>query len=159
MKKIRKALYSGSFDPITYGHIDLVRRALKIFDEIHVGIAMNTEKKPLFSVEERLELLKKTIGRQKGVKVAAFNGLSVRYARKNGLTNIIRGVRATSDFDYEFQMALTNRQLAGDIDTLFLMPSEKNFYLSSRLIKEVVRLGGDVSQFVPKIVAKALRQK
>ncbi len=154
--KQRRALYPGSFDPVTYGHIDLIDRARQLFDEVRVAVAINDDKKPLFSIEERIHLLKKAIGNKKGVTVNCFDGLAVDYARKNKMGIIIRGLRATSDFDYEFQIALTNRQLAADIDTMFLMPSEKHFYLSSRLIKEIARLGGNVSKFVPPFVEKEL---
>ena len=152
----RRALYPGSFDPVTYGHIDLIDRARQLFDKVHVAIAINGEKIPLFSVEKRLELLRKAVVKKKGVAVDTFDGLMVDYAKANKIGIIIRGLRATSDFDYEFQMALTNRSLAEHIDTMFLMPSEKHFYLSSRLIKEISRLGGDVSRFVPPFVKRAL---
>ena len=154
--KQRRALYPGSFDPVTYGHIDLIDRARQLFDQVYIAVAINDEKKPLFSVEERIKLLKLAIGKKRGVTIDAFNGLMVDYARSKKIGIIIRGLRATSDFDYEFQMALTNRLLAEDIDTMFLMPSEKHFYLSSRLIKEIARLGGDVSRFVPPFVKRAL---
>lgn len=157
MRKI--ALYPGSFDPVTYGHIDLIDRARQLFDEVRVAVAVNLEKKPLFSLEERVSLLKKAIGNKKGVRVDSFEGLMVNYAKAHQINIIIRGVRATSDFDYEFQIALTNRQLASHIDTVFLMPSEKHFYLSSRLIKEISRLGGNVSKFVPRFVEQALAKQ
>ena len=134
-KKKHQAVYPGSFDPVTYGHIDLIRRALSIFDEVFVGIAENPEKAPLFSVEERVGLMKRAIGKFKGAHVESFQGLTVEYAKKKGAASVIRGLRATSDFDYEFQMALTNRELCKTVDTIFLMPSETHFYLSSRLIK------------------------
>lgn len=157
MRKI--ALYPGSFDPVTYGHIDLIDRARQLFDEVRVAVAVNLEKKPLFSLEERVGLLKKAIGHKKGVRIDSFEGLMVEYAKTHHINIIIRGVRATSDFDYEFQIALTNRQLASHIDTVFLMPSEKHFYLSSRLIKEISRLGGNVSKFVPRFVEQALAKQ
>jgi len=157
--KKRTALYPGSFDPVTYGHVDLIDRARQLFDEVHVAVAINHEKKPLFSVEERIKLLKKAIGNKKDVTVGSFEGLMVEYARSNKIGIIIRGLRATSDFDYEFQIALTNRQLAPNIDTMFMMPSEKHFYLSSRLIKEISRLGGNVSRFVPPFVEHALMKQ
>ncbi|OGX04756.1 MAG: pantetheine-phosphate adenylyltransferase [Omnitrophica bacterium RIFCSPLOWO2_12_FULL_50_11] len=156
MKKKRRALYPGSFDPVTYGHLDLIDRALELFDEVHVAVAVNTDKRPLFSAQERVNFIKRTIGKKRGMSVGAFTGLIVDYARQLNVGTIIRGVRATSDFEYEFQMALTNRKLSGHIDTLFLMPSEKHFYLSSRLIKEIARWGGDVSDFVPPFVRRAL---
>lgn len=157
--KQRRALYPGSFDPVTFGHIDLIDRARQLFDQVYIAVAINEEKKPLFSVEERLKLLKQAAGQKKGVTIDTFEGLIVEYAKRNGIGIIIRGLRATSDFDYEFQMALTNRQLAVEIDTMFLMPSEKHFYISSRLIKEIARLGGDVSRFVPPFVNRAIAEK
>jgi len=157
--KQRRALYPGSFDPVTFGHIDLIDRARQIFDHVYVAVAVNNEKNHLFSVEERLKLLKQAVGNKKGVVVDTFDGLMVDYARSKKIGIIIRGLRATSDFDYEFQMALTNRLLADDIDTMFLMPSEKHFYLSSRLIKEIAQLGGDVSHFVPPFVKRALSEQ
>ena len=155
----KRGLYPGSFDPVTYGHIDLIDRARQHFDHVHVAVAINGEKKPLFALEKRLEFLKQAVGKKKGVVIDAFNGLMVDYAKNKKIGIIIRGLRATSDFDYEFQMALTNRALADHIDTMFLMPSEKHFYLSSRLIKEISRLGGDVSRFVPPFVKRALLEQ
>lgn len=155
----QKALYPGSFDPLTYGHIDLIDRALQIFDEIHVAIAPNEEKTPLFTAEERLDLVKQVLAGRKRVVVSVFHGLIVDSAKKRGIGTIIRGLRATSDFDYEFQMALTNRSLAKDIDTIFLMPSETHLYLSSRLVKEIAKYGGNVNPFVPKPVQQALAKK
>lgn len=157
MKKI--ALYPGSFDPLTYGHLDLIDRALQLFDQVHVAVATNEEKTPLFSVEERLHLLKRAVGSQKRITLKAFDGLVVEYAKAHRIATIIRGLRATSDFDYEFQMALTNRTLAKEIDTVFLMPSESHFYMSSRLVKEIAKLGGNVRPFVPDFVARTLREK
>ena len=154
--KKRCALYPGSFDPVTYGHIDLIDGAREFFDEVYIAVTLNSEKNSLFSVEERVKLLKQAVGRKTGVYVDTFDGLMVHYARSRKIGTIIRGLRATSDFDYEFQMALTNRSLAEDIDTIFLMPSEKHFYLSSRLIKEIASLGGNVSRFVPLFVQRAL---
>ena len=160
MSKIqkRRALYPGSFDPVTYGHVDIILRARQLFDEVYVAVAINDEKNPLFPVGERVQLLKEAIGKKQGIFVSAFEGLIVNYAKTNKISTMIRGLRATSDFDYEFQMAMTNRELASDIETIFLMPSEKHFYLSSRLIKEISRLGGDVSKFVPPSVKRALKK-
>ena len=155
----RKALYPGSFDPITYGHMDLIDRALQLFDEVHVAVATNEEKVPLFGLEERMRMVKQAVAKKKRVIVRAFDGLSVRYAQEHQIKTIIRGLRATSDFDYEFQMALTNRTLAKNIDTVFLMPSETHFYLSSRLVKEIAKFGGDVHSFVPAFVDQLLREK
>jgi len=159
MSSKRRAIYPGSFDPVTYGHIDLIRRALSIFDEVYMVVAENPEKQPLFSVGERLTMVRQAVEKLKGVRVESFNGLTVQYAEKIGAGSVIRGLRATSDFDYEFQMALTNRELSKAVDTVFLMPSETHFYLSSRLIKEIAEKGGDVSTFVPRFVARRLRER
>lgn len=156
--KKRRALYPGSFDPVTYGHLDIMSRACELFDEVRVAVAVNEEKNPLFPVKERIALLRQATKDKKKIKIGTFDGLIVHYARANRIGFLIRGLRATSDFDYEFQMALTNRELASDIDTIFLMPSEKHFYLSSRLVKEISRLGGDVSKFVPPFVGRALKK-
>ena len=157
MKKI--AVYPGSFDPITYGHIDLIERAAKIFDEIIVAVAHNTDKRPLFSVKERVQMLKKTTTHIKGIIVDDFDGLIVDYVRNKKTNVVIRGLRMISDFEYEFQMALTNRKLDGGIETIFMMPSESYSYISSRLIKEAASLGAKVNAFVPDIVEKNLRKK
>ncbi|MFA7254831.1 MAG: pantetheine-phosphate adenylyltransferase [Candidatus Omnitrophota bacterium] len=158
MKK-RKAIYPGSFDPVTFGHLDLIERALNLFDELIVVVASNPSKKTLFSAEERVKFLKTALKHQPQVKVESWEGLTVRFAVKENAFTLIRGIRATSDFDYEFQMALTNRKLAPKIDTMFLMPSESHFYLSSRLIKEIAQLGGDVTRYVPAPVAALIKKK
>ncbi len=155
----RKAVYPGTFDPVTYGHIDLIKRAIKIFDTVIIAVAHNAEKEPLFSVEERIAMLKKATRGMKGVVIEDFGGLAVNYVRGKGSMVMIRGMRMLSDFEYEFQMALTNRKLAQDIETIFMMPSESYSYLSSKLIKEAHALGADVKSFVPPFVAKALAQK
>ena len=155
----RRAIYPGSFDPVTYGHLDLIKRALSIFDEIIVGVAVNTEKIPLFTLEERLDFMSRAVRGLKGIQVETLDGLTVKYAVARKARTIIRGLRATSDFDYEFQMALTNRQLSKQVETVFLMPSENHFYLSSRLVKEIAAFKGDVSAYVPDFVAKKIRQK
>ena len=157
-RKVSRVLYPGSFDPLTYGHLDLIERARQLFGEVDIAVAANIEKNPLFSVDERIGFLRRAVGSRKGVRVEAFDGLIVDYARLHGIKIMIRGLRATSDFDYEFQMAITNRRLADSVDTVFLMPSEKYFYLSSRLIKEIARCGGDVSHFVPPAVNRALQK-
>ncbi len=157
MKKI--AIYPGTFDPLTNGHIDIIERALKIFDELIVAVAHNPHKNPLFTVEERLEMLKLVMKDMKGVKVEDFDGLLMDYAQKKGANVVIRGLRAVSDFEYEFQMALTNRKLNDQVETVFLMPAESYTYLSSRIVKEVVGLGGHVNEFVPEIVEQRLREK
>jgi pantetheine-phosphate adenylyltransferase len=156
---MRRAIYPGSFDPITNGHLDVIERASKLFDEVVVAVAHNVEKEPLFTLEERLELLRNTIGGKGAVRLGQFDGLLVDFAVAEKATAVIRGLRAVSDFEFEFQMALMNRKLQGTVETIFLMPKEDYTYLSSRLVKEIARLGGDVSKFVPGDVAKALRQK
>jgi len=155
----RKAVYPGSFDPVTYGHIDLIKRALKMFDKVVVAVANNSSKENLFSLEERLELIKKATSKLKNIEVDSFDGLVVDYVRKKGSCVILRGLRMISDFEYEFQMALTNRRLCNNTETIFLMPNEAYSYLSSKLIKEAASLGADVRPFVPNFVAKALKNK
>lgn len=156
----RKAIYPGTFDPVTFGHIDLIRRALGIFDRVIVAVAhQSTGKSALFTVKERVQLLEKAVAGLKNVEIESFDGLVVNYARRRGAGSMIRGIRMLSDFEYEFQMALTNRKLAEDIDTVFLMPHENYAYLSSRLIKEVAELGGDIRAFAPDFVVKALQKK
>ncbi|MBU9888535.1 MAG: pantetheine-phosphate adenylyltransferase [Candidatus Omnitrophica bacterium] len=157
--KRRKAIYPGSFDPVTFGHLDLVARARQLFDELWIVVASNPSKGALFTADERVAFLKNAVKKFPHVHVAGWQGLTVDFAARKGITTIIRGLRATSDFDYEFQMALTNRKLAPGIDTVFLMPSESYFYLSSRLIKEIAKLGGDVAAYVPKPVAVRLRER
>ena len=156
-----KGIYPGTFDPVTYGHIDLIERALGIFDQVIVAVAHHSsDKKTLFSVDERVHFLRKaTRGFGARVRVEAFSGLVVAMARQFGAGTMIRGVRMISDFESEFQMALTNRKLASDIETIFLMPHESYAYLSSRLIKEVALLNGDISSFVPKYVLEAIKEK
>ncbi len=153
---MKKTIYPGTFDPVTYGHIDLIKRALKIFDQVIVACAHSQEKQTLFSVKERMEMLKKATQGLEGVVVDDFDCLIVDYAKSKGINTIIRGIRAFSDFEYEFQMALTNRKLSDEIETIFMMPSENYSYLSSKLIKEAASLGGDISVFVPDFVANAL---
>jgi pantetheine-phosphate adenylyltransferase len=156
---MRRAIYPGSFDPITNGHLDVIERASKLFDEVIVAVAHNVEKEPLFTLQERLQILQSTIGEHAAVRIGQFDGLLVDFAVAEKATAVIRGLRAVSDFEFEFQMALMNRKLQGTIETIFLMPKEDYTYLSSRLVKEIARLGGDVSKFVPADVAYALRQK
>jgi pantetheine-phosphate adenylyltransferase len=153
------ALYPGTFDPVTNGHIDLIRRAHEIFHEVIVAVAHNPHKKPIFSVSERVAMLKKATADMEGVRVVDFDGLVVDFAHKIKAKVLVRGVRMLSDFEYEFQMALTNRKLSSDIETIFLMPHESYSYLSARLIKEGASLGADLSDFVPDFVAKALINK
>jgi pantetheine-phosphate adenylyltransferase len=156
---MRHAIYPGSFDPITNGHLDVIERARKLFDEVIVAIAHNDEKQPLFTLEERLDLLQQTVGKIDNVRIAQFDGLLVDFALEQKAIAVIRGLRAVSDFEFEFQMALMNRKLQAAVETIFLMPKEEYTYLSSRIIKEIARLGGDVSSFVPITVAKALSRK
>jgi len=153
------AIYPGTFDPVTYGHIDIIKRAHEIFHDVIVAVAHNPHKQPLFNVKEREAMLKKATVSLDGVQVCDFNGLVVDFARKSKAKVLIRGMRMLSDFEYEFQMALTNRKIAADIETIFLLPHESYSYLSSKLLKEAVSLGADVSSFVPDFVAKALREK
>ena len=155
----KTAIYPGSFDPVTFGHIDLIERASKIFDKVIVGVAQNYHKKPIFTTPERVDLLQKATSKIKGVTVESFDGLVIEYARKKKVNVLIRGLRMISDFEYEFQMALTNRRLANDVETVFLMPSENYAFLSSTLIKEAAALGADISQFVPKFVEKPLKER
>jgi len=155
----QKAIYPGTFDPVTYGHIDLIRRAQEIFSEVTVAVAYNPHKKPLFSVKERLAMIKKATAGMDGITVDDFQGLVVDYARRKKAKVLIRGLRMISDFEYEFQMALTNSKLAPDIETIFLMPQESYSYLSSKLLKEASSLGADLSSFVPDFVQGALKKK
>jgi len=153
------AIYAGSFDPVTYGHIDLIKRAQEIFSEVVVAVAHNYHKKPLFSVAERVAMLKKATRGMTGITVDDFKGLVVDYAHRKKAKVLIRGLRMLSDFEYEFQMALTNRKLSPDIETIFLMPQESYSYLSSKLLKEAASLGADLSSFVPSYVEVALKKK
>jgi pantetheine-phosphate adenylyltransferase len=155
----QKAIYPGTFDPVTYGHIDLIKRALTIFDEVIVAVAHNPQKKPIFSVKERVEMLKRATAGLSRVTVDDFQGLVVEYAQKKKIPVIIRGLRMISDFEYEFQMALTNRRLNSRVETIFLMPSEAYSYLSAKLLKEAALLGADLSNFVPAYVEKLLKKK
>lgn len=152
-----RALYPGSFDPVTRGHLDLVERALRLFESVTVAAAENISKQPVFNLEERLGLLRKVLPAQ--VKVVAFRGLVVDYCRTQGYDVILRGLRTMSDFEYEYQMAMTNRHLAPQVETVFVMPNLQYSYVSSSLIKDVVRNGGDVSTFLPPDIEVALRAR
>lgn len=154
-----RALYPGTFDPVTYGHLDLIKRALKIFDRVLVAVAHNPAKDPLFTVEERVALLRQATRGLRGVTVEDFDSLVVDYARRQGIRTVIRGLRMLSDFEYEFQMTLTNRKLSNQVETMFLMPSESYAYVSARLIKEAAALGAGLSAFVPRFVETALKRK
>jgi len=153
------AVYPGSFDPPTNGHLDVIQRAGKLAGTLYVAVATNTSKEPLFTADERVKLLEQITAGIPNVVVDRFDGLLVDYAKKVGASAIFRGLRAVSDFEYEFQMALTNRQLNVEIETLFLMPSQDYSYLSSQMIKEVGRLGGDLTPFVPPEVAALMKKK
>ena len=159
MKKSNIAVYPGTFDPVTYGHIDIIRRAARIFDKVIIAVAHNDEKSPLFSVGERVFMLKDSIGGLKNVIIDDFDGLVVDYVKGKGASVMIRGLRMISDFEHEFQMALTNRKLSEKIETIFMMPNESYSYISSKLIKEAASLGADVKNFIPKKVQILLKKK
>ena len=156
---MKKVVYPGTFDPITNGHIDIIKRASQIFEKVLVAVVKNPSKDTLFSYQERLALVKEAVKDVKGVKVEGFDGLVVKYARKSAANVIIRGLRMISDFEYEFQMALTNRNLAQDVETVFLMPHPEYSYISSKLIKEAGFLGADLKRFLPAVVVRALKEK
>ena len=155
----RVAVYPGSFDPLTMGHMDIIQRSLKSFDKVVVAVAVNPAKKPFFSEEERIAQIEEALGHDPRVEVRCFQGLLVEFARDVGAGIIVRGLRAVSDFEYEFQMDHMNHQLAPDIETLFIMTGSNHFYVSSRLVKEVCSLGGDVEELVPPNVFKALKNR
>jgi len=159
MKKKRIAVYPGSFDPVTNGHCDVIKRAIRLFDRVIVAVIENPAKKPLFSVDERMDMLRAVTRGLPGVMISHFDGLLVDYMKKKEANIIIRGLRAMSDFEYEFQMALTNRKLAPDIETVFLMPGEAYTYLTSSIVKEVVSLNGKVKGLVPRKIEVYLRRK
>lgn len=154
-----KALYPGTFDPITFGHIDIIERARKVFDILVIAVADNREKKTLFTIKERIEMIKKSLKNPSEIEVTTFDGLTAEYAKSIGAAAIVRGIRAVSDFEYEFQMALMNRKLQPEVETVFLTPNETHSYISSSLVKDIARRGGDVSCFVPDIVKKKLSKK
>ncbi len=156
---MNKVIYPGTFDPVTYGHIDVIKRATELFDFVAVTVAVNPGKKPLFTTKERVKMLTESLKDFDNVSVDSFNGLVVDHAKAVGATGIIRGLRAVSDFEYEFQMALMNRKLAEDIATIFLMPHEKFTYLNSTIIRNLASLHSDVSDFVPPVVQEYLKSK
>jgi pantetheine-phosphate adenylyltransferase len=156
---MRKVIYPGTFDPVTNGHIDVIKRASELFDSVVVTVAINPGKEPLFTTEERVNMLKESLKDFKNVSVDSFNGLVVDHAKQVGATGIIRGLRAVSDFEYEFQMALMNRKLSSNLTTIFLMPHEKYTYLNSTIIRNLASLKSNVSEFVPTVVQEALKKK
>lgn len=154
----KRAIYPGSFDPVTFGHIDLIKRGTRIFDEVIVAVSHHTQKQSFFTMDERVSMLKEATQKIKGIKIETFEGLVIDYARKKKINVLIRGLRMISDFEYELQMALTNRRLGKTIETVFLMPSEGYSFLSSTLIKEAASLGADLSSFVPSNVIEKFKQ-
>ena len=159
MNSSKIAIYPGTFDPVTYGHIDLIKRASKIFDKVIVAVAHSKSKGVFFSVAERVSMLKDAVRGIKNIEIDDFDGLVVDYVRERGSRVMIRGLRMLSDFEYEFQMALTNRKLADNIETIFMMPHQDYSYISSKLIKEAAMLGADVGNFLPGKAEKALKEK
>lgn len=155
-----RAIYPGSFDPLTFGHLDIIERSARLFDTVVVAILTNAQKAPLFTAEERIEIIREILKpRFPNVEVDAFHGLLVDYAKRKSAQVIVRGIRAVTDYEYEFQMALMNRRLTPEIETVFMMPAENYSYLSSRLVKEIAELGGSVSGLVPDNVEKRLKQR
>ncbi len=153
------ALYPGTFDPVTLGHIDIIVRAAGLFDRLVVAVAENQEKQSLFTVKERVELLEKSIGDIERTTITSFNGLTAKFAKSIGAGAIIRGLRAVSDFEFEFQMALMNRKIEPDVETVYLMPTDKYCYISSSLVKDIAKRGGEISCFVPPAVQEALKKR
>ncbi len=154
-----RILYPGTFDPLTNGHLDLIERASRVFDEVIIGIAASARKNPVFTLERRVELAKQVVSHLDNVEVCGFDKLLAYFVAEKGANVILRGIRAVSDFEYEFQLANMNRQLAPDVESVFLTPSDHLSYISSSLVKEIASLGGDVSKFVPPIVNDALRER
>ncbi len=155
----RTAIYPGSFDPLTNGHVAIIQRGLKVFDRLVVAVANNPEKRPMFTAAEREAMIAEVVGDDPRVEVDSFDGLLVDYARRKGVHTVLRGLRAVSDFEYEFQIANMNRHLLPDVETVFVMTGEDYFFVSARLVREVATFGGDVSAFVPPNVLDALRRK
>jgi pantetheine-phosphate adenylyltransferase len=156
---MRTVIYPGSFDPLTNGHLDLIQRAVNLFDHVVVAVAKNESKSPVFTLSERLEMVRKAVKNMPNVSAEAFDGLLVDYVEKRGGQAVMRGLRAVSDFEFEFQLALMNRKLNERVETIFMMPKDTYTFLSSRIIKEIARLGGDISAFVPPHVREALMSK
>ena len=156
---MRIAVYPGSFDPLTNGHLDIIRRATRLFDRVLVSVLENEGKSPLFSVAERMELIAQCTSSIPGVEVHSFSGLLVEFMRRAGATAVVRGIRAVSDYEYELQMALMNRELSPEVETIFMLPAVEFTYVSSRLVKEVFRLGGDVGRLVPTPVLDSLKAR
>ena len=156
---MRRAIYPGSFDPVTNGHLDVIERARKLFDEVVVAVAHNDQKQPYFTLKERVAFLMEVTASLNGVKVLPLDGLLVEFAVQQNAHAVVRGLRAVSDFEFEFQMALMNRKLEVTVETIFLMPKEEYTYLSSRIVKEIARLGGDVAQFAPVCVVEGFARK
>jgi pantetheine-phosphate adenylyltransferase len=156
---MKRGIYPGTFDPVTNGHLDLVQRGMRIFDEIIIAVAPSPRKEPLFTIEERLRMIREAVKEYRNVKVEAFSGLLVDYAKSKGGVAIIRGLRAVSDFEYELQMALMNRRLDTEVETVFMMPSEEYSFLTSTIVKEVASFGGSVTGLVPDAVENALDEK
>jgi len=157
--QVKIAIYPGAFDPITNGHFDIIERSAHMFDRVVVGVTENPAKAPLFPIEERVEMIRQAVAGLSRVSVEAFDGLTVDFARRVGARYIVRGLRAVSDFDYELQMGMMNRQLAPDVETVFLVPAAEYSFVSSTLVKDVIRLGGSVSGFVPPAVEKRLLER
>ncbi len=154
-----RALYPGTFDPVTLGHVDIARRAARLFDELIVAVADNPEKQTLFTVKERVGLLKESLRDIDHISITSFDGLTARFAKSVGAVAIIRGLRAISDFEFEFQMAMMNRKIEPEIEAVYLMPKDKYSYISSSLVKDIAKRGGDISCFVPPVVEGALKEK
>ena len=156
---MKTAIYPGSFDPVTYGHLDIIERSSKLFDRLVVGVLVNVQKVPMFSLEERLEMIKKETAHLPNVEVQGFSGLTVDFARENGAGSMVRGLRAVTDFEYELQLSHTNRELAPDVDTVFLTTGLKYGYISSSVTKEIALFGGDITKFVPPAVEERIKEK
>lgn len=156
---MKKAIYPGSFDPVTFGHLDIISRSAKMVDKLIIAVLINKSKSSLFSMEERVRMISEYVKEYKNVEVHSFSGLTVDYAKEVGATMIVRGLRAVTDFEYELQLAQTNKVMAGDIDTLFLATNLKYSYLSSSIVKEIASYNGDISAFVPRMVENAMKEK